>query len=104
MLNTPATRNTQVRAPVACTQARKDPPPESFVFVTSMTTPPRPPTAAAPPPCAPGNAGHGAPLHEADCDGDVTGADTVTLADAVLVESALLIAVTVSLPALVGAL
>jgi hypothetical protein len=43
------------------------------------------------------------PLQEADWDGDVTGADTVTLAAAVLVESALLIAVTVSLPACAGA-
>src|ERR1700730_12692462 len=102
MLNTPATRNTQVRGPLACTQARRDPLPESFVFVTPITTPPRPPTEAAPPPEAPGKAGHGAPLHEADCDGDVDGADTVTLADAVLVESTLLIAVTVSLPALGG--
>ena len=103
ILKTPATRKTQVRAPVACTQLRKDPEPESFVLVTSMTTPPRPPTEPAPPPAAPGNAGHGVPLHDADCEGVVTGADTVILAAAVLLESALLIAVTVSLPALVGA-
>jgi hypothetical protein len=42
-------------------------------------------------------------LHDADCKGVVAGADTVTLAEAVLLESPLLIAVTVSLPALVGA-
>jgi hypothetical protein len=103
MLNTPATRKMQVRGPLACTQARKDPVPESFVLVTSITTPPRPPTEAAPPPAAPGKAGHGAPLQEADEDGDVAGAPTVTLAAAVLVESALLIAVTVSVPACAGA-
>jgi hypothetical protein len=74
------------------------------VFVTSITTPPRPPTDAAPPPAAPGNAGHGAPTQDADCDGDVTGAVTVTVADAVFVESALLMAVTASVPALVDAI
>jgi hypothetical protein len=99
MLKTPATRKMQVRGPLACTQARKDPVPESFVLVTSITTPPRPPTEAAPPPAAPGKAGHGAPLQDADWEADATGAATVTLATAVLVESALLIAVTVSLPA-----
>src|SRR5579863_8862944 len=103
MLKIPATRNTQVRAPVACTQARRDPVPESLVFVTSITTPPRPPADAAPPPAAPGNAGHGAPPQDADCEGEVTGAVTVTVADAVFVESALLMAVTVSVPAFVDA-
>src|SRR5580658_3013926 len=103
MLNTPATRKMQVRGPLACTQARKDPVPESFVFVTSITRPPRPPTEAAPPPAAPGKAGHGAELQEADSGGDVAGAPTVTFAVAVLVASALLIAVTVSLPACAGA-
>src|SRR3954454_14016847 len=54
---TPDTVNTQVRGPVAVTQARSDPGPESFRFVTLMTVPPRPPFDVAPPPCAPGNAG-----------------------------------------------
>jgi hypothetical protein len=44
-----------------------------------------------------------APLQDADCDGDVTGAVTVTVPDAVFVESALLMAVTVSVPAFVDA-
>src|ERR1700722_1325161 len=56
ILKTPATRNTHVRGPEACTHARSEPEPESLVFVTSITTPPRPPAEAAPPPCAPGNA------------------------------------------------
>jgi len=112
--NNPATRNTQVRGPVAITQARSDPVPESFVFVTSMTAPPRPPTDAAPPPCAPGKAAQFEPLHDAlefgfagagglGGVGDCVGAVTVTLADAALFVSAWLVAVTVSVPALAGA-
>src|ERR1700724_3344169 len=102
MLKMPATRKMQVRGPVACTQGRSEPFPLSFVFVTSMTTPPRPPTEAAPPPAAPGKAGQGAPPQEAVWGG-VVDAVTVTLAEAILVESALLMAVTVSLRAFVGA-
>jgi len=90
----PATRNTQVRAPLASTHARSEPAPESFKFVTSKTAPPRPPTEAAPPPCAPGKAGR-----PPDC----CGAATLTVAEPVLLESALLVAVTVSAPAWAGA-
>ena len=109
MLKIPATRNTQVRGPLASTQARRDPVPESFVLVTSTTAPPRPPTAAAPPPCAPGNAGQFEPLHDAFEDGPDGGADvgvnavTVTVAEANLLGSALLVAVTLSIPAFAGA-
>jgi hypothetical protein len=104
MLNIPATRKTQVRGPLACTQARKEPVPESFVFVTSITAPPRPPTEAAPPPAAPGNAGQFDPLQEALEDvGGGAAAVMVRAAEAVLLESALLVAVTVSEPAFVGA-
>jgi hypothetical protein len=109
MLKIPATRNTQVRGPLASTQARRDPVPESFVLVTSITAPPRPPTAAAPPPCAPGNAGQFEPLHDAFEDGPGGGAGvgvdavTVTVAEANLLESTLLVAVTLSVPALAGA-
>jgi hypothetical protein len=112
MLNTPATRKTQVRGPLASTQARRDPVPESFVFVTSITVPPRPPAEPAPPPAAPGNAGQFEPAHDTLEDGlggagvgGGGGADavTVTAADADLLVSALLVAVTVSLPVLAGA-
>jgi len=108
--NSPATRNTQVRGPEAITQARSDPVPESFVLVTSITTPPRPPTDPAPPPCAPGNDGQFEPLHvtfEDGLDGGGAGAGvgavTVTVADADLFDCALLVAVTVSVPAFAGA-
>jgi hypothetical protein len=92
--------------------ARKLPVPESFKLVTSMTTPPRPPAAAAPPPCAPGNDGQFDPLHvtleDGLDDGGVgagvcPGAVTVTVADADLFDCALLVAVTVSVPAFAGA-
>jgi hypothetical protein len=89
--------------------ARRLPGPVSFVFVTSMTTPPLPPTDAAPPPSAPGNAGHPELPHDADCVGGAAGgvggagAVTVTVAEADLLLSALLVAVTVSVPALAGA-
>src|SRR5580700_4655375 len=105
----PPTRNTQVRGPLASTHARSDPFPESFRFVTSITTPPRPPTAAAPPPSAPGNAGQFEPLHDAFEDGPDAGsgvgvdAVTVTVAEANLLASALLVAVTLSIPAFAGA-
>jgi hypothetical protein len=106
----PPMRNTQVRGPLASTHARSDPSPESFRLVTSITTPPRPPTAAAPPPSAPGNAAQFDPLHDAFEDGlDEGGAGvgvdavTVTVAEADLLESALLVAVTVSVPAFAGA-
>jgi hypothetical protein len=56
MGNRPATRKTHVRGPVAMTQARSEPAPESLRLVTSITAPPRPPSEAAPPPCAPGKA------------------------------------------------
>jgi hypothetical protein len=77
------------------------------VLVTSITAPPRPPTAAAPPPCAPGNAGQFEPLHdafEAGLGAEV-GVDAVTVivAEANLLESALLVAVTLSVPAFAGA-
>ena len=88
---------------MAITQARSDPAPESFRLVISITTPPRPPTLAAPPPCAPGNAGQLEPLHDALEDGFDTGAVTATVAEADLLVSALLVAVTVSVPALAGA-
>jgi hypothetical protein len=105
MLNIPATRKTQVRGPLASTQARKDPVPESFVFVTSITAPPRPPTELAPPPSAPGNAGQFDPPQEAlEGGGCVAAAVIVRAAEADLLESALLVAVTVSVPAFVGAL
>ena len=52
----PATRKTHVRGPLPITQARSDPTPKSFRFVTSITRPPRPPVEAEPPPCAPGKA------------------------------------------------
>jgi hypothetical protein len=108
MLNTPATRKTQVRGPLACTQARRDPVPESFVFVTSITVPPRPPAEPAPPPAAPGNAGQFEPLHDTfegglEEGGAGAGAVTVTVADADLLVSASLVAVTVSVPAFAGA-
>ena len=109
MLKIPATRNTQVRGPLASTQARRDPVPESFVLVTSITAPPRPPTAAAPPPCAPANAGQFEPLHDVFEDGLDGGggvgvdAVTVTVAEANLLESTLLVAVTLSIPAFAGA-
>ena len=106
----PRTRNTQVRGPLASTHARSDPFPESFRFVTSITTPPRPPTAAAPPPSAPGNAAQFEPLHDAFEDvpggggaGVGVDAETVTVTEADLLESALLVAVTLSVPAFVGA-
>ena len=92
--------------------ARKLPVPESFKLVTSMTTPPRPPAAPAPPPCAPGNDGQFEPLHvtfEEGLDeggagaGVGAGAVTVTVADADLFDCALLVAVTVSVPAFAGA-
>ena len=105
----PPTRNMQVLGPLASTQARSDPFPESFRFETSITTPPRPPTDAAPPPSAPGNAGQFEPLHDALEDGlggldGFDGAVTATVAMADLPESALLVAVTVSVPAFDGAL
>src|SRR5579863_6766561 len=112
MLNTPATRKTQVRGPLACTQARRDPVPESFVFVTSITVPPRPPAEPAPPPAAPGNAGQFEPAHDTFEDGLEeggagagvgAGAVTVTVAEADLFDCALLVAVTVSVPAFAGA-
>ena len=53
----PPTLNTQVLGPLACTQARRLPVPESLVLVTSYTVPPRPPTVFAPKPSAPGKAG-----------------------------------------------
>ena len=53
----PATRNIQIRGPVAIAQARKLPVPLSFKLVTSITFPPRPPTDREPNPSAPGNAG-----------------------------------------------
>jgi hypothetical protein len=106
----PPTRNTQVRGPLASTHARSDPFPESFRFVTSITTPPRPPVAAAPPPSAPGNAAQFELLHDAFEDGLGGGgagvgvaAVTVTVADANLLGSALLLAVTLSVPAFTGA-
>src|ERR1700730_9446647 len=104
----PPTRNTQVRGPLASTHARSDPSPESFRFVTSITTPPRPPTAAAPPPSAPGNAAQFAPPHDGPGDGlggfgVGDAAVTVTAAEADLLESELLVAVTVSVPAFAGA-
>ena len=92
----PPTRKTQVRGPEACTQARSEPEPESLRLVTSITTPPRPPSDAAPPPCAPGNAATGP-------EGAGAAAVTVTEADAVLVLSALLVAVTLSVVAEDGA-
>lgn len=92
----PATRNTQVRGPLASMQARKLPVPESLRFVTSMIAPPRPPTAAAPPPCALGKA--------ATAPGLALTAFTFTCADADLLLSASLVAVTVSVPALEGAI
>jgi len=52
----PPVRNTQVRGPLAATQARSDPGPESFRLAIKYTLPPRPPFESAPPPCAPGNA------------------------------------------------
>src|SRR5580693_5084604 len=106
----PPTRNTQVLGPLASTQARSDPFPESFRFVTSITTPPRPPTDAAPPPSAPGNASQFEPLHDAlenglgGLGGFGAGAVTATVAVADLLGSALLVAVTVSVPAFDGAL
>src|ERR1700730_15330292 len=83
----PPTRNTQVLGPLASTQARSDPFPESFRFVTSITTPPRPPTDARPPPSAPGNPGQFEPLHDALGDGlggldGFDGAVTATVAAA----------------------
>src|SRR5271154_7589958 len=108
----PDPRKTQVRGPEASMHARKLPVPESFKLVTSMTTPPRPPAAAAPPPCAPGNAGQFEPLHVTFEDGldeggagagVCAGAVTVTVADADLFDCALLVAVTVSVPAFAGA-
>src|SRR3982751_979003 len=90
----PATRKTQVREPLCDKQLRSEPSPESLRLVTSMTWPPRPPTDEAPPPCAPGNAGI-APLF--------AGADTAMVAVADLVLSASLLAVTLSVPALLGA-
>src|ERR1700746_1081567 len=56
MENRPATRKTHVRGPLAMTQARSEPAPESLRLVTSITAPPRPPNEAAPPPRAPGKA------------------------------------------------
>jgi hypothetical protein len=107
---TPDTRKTQVRGPEASMHARKLPVPESFKLVTSITAPPLPPTAAAPPPCASGNAGQCEPLHDAFEDGPGGGgagvgvdAVTVTVAEANLLESALLVAVTLSVPAFAGA-
>src|SRR4051794_26550350 len=91
----PATRNMQVRGPVPSTHARKLPVPESLRLVTSMITPPRPPTAPAPPPSAVGNA--------AIAPGFKLTALTFTCADADLLASASLVAVTVSVPALAGA-
>ena len=99
----PPTRNTQVRGPLASTQARSDPFPESLRFVTSITTPPRPPTAAAPPPSAPGNAAQFEPLHDSFEDGLDVDAATLTVTEANLLESALLVAVTLSVPAFAGA-
>src|SRR5580704_5455766 len=90
----PATRKTQVRGPLALVHARSEPVPESFRLVTSNTCPPRPPTAAAPPPSAPGKAGS-AP--------EATGAETATVAVANLLVSAVLLAVTMSVPGLEGA-
>jgi hypothetical protein len=91
----PATRNTQVRGPVAITHARNDPVPESLLLVTSITAPPLPPTEAAPPPCAVGNAGHPEPEQVADDELDgvegvegVEAAETVTFAVADMLESA----------------
>lgn len=52
----PATRNTQVRAPVAIMQARNEPVPESASVVTAIARPPRPPFDAAPNPSAVGKA------------------------------------------------
>ena len=43
----PATRKMHVRGPLASTQARSEPEPESARLVTSITTPLRPPTLAA---------------------------------------------------------
>src|ERR1700759_2811953 len=102
----------QVRGPLASTQARKLPLPESFRFVTSMTTPPRPPTASAPAPSAPGNAGQpelgqlaDEPVDPDPLGGgvDVAGAATVTFADADMLVAAPLFAVIVSVPAFAGA-
>jgi len=80
---------------VPSTHARKLPVPESLRLVTSMITPPRPPTAPAPPPSALGNA--------AIAPGFTLTALTFTCADADLLASASLVAVTVSVPALAGA-
>ena len=106
----PDTRNMQVRGPDASTHARKLPAPLSFRFVTSMTTPPRPPTDAAPPPCAPENAGQPEEPHAAlELGGGVGLGDgagaavIVTFTEPDLLELALLIAVTMSVPALAGA-
>jgi hypothetical protein len=61
--------------------------------------------AAAPPPSAPGNAAQFEPLHDALEDGPGVGVDevTVTVAEADLLESAVLVAVTLSVPAFAGA-
>src|ERR1700704_3059626 len=87
----PPTRKTQVRGPLASAHARSDPEPESFKLVTSYTAPPRPPTEPAPPPSAPGKAASGPP--------GVGGAFIVTVVEACLLASALLVAVTVAVPA-----
>ena len=100
---TPPTRNTHVLAPLVSTQERNDPVPESLRLVTSMTTPPRPPAAPAALPSASGNAGHPLPPHDAVCEEGTEGAFTVTAEVADLLGSASLVAVTVSLPALAGA-
>jgi hypothetical protein len=84
-------------------QARRLPLPESLRFVTSITWPPRPPTDPAALPSAPGNAGQPELPHVAllALVGDAP--VTVILADAAFVESASLVAVTVSVPDFEGA-
>src|SRR5882724_2018217 len=98
---TPDTRKTQVLGPEASMHARRLPVPESFKLVTSITAPPLPPSAAAPPPCASGNAGQCEPLHDAVVGPGFWVTDTEAEAD--LLESALLVAVTVSVPTFAGA-
>jgi hypothetical protein len=74
-------------------------------LVTSITWPPRPPTDLAALPSAPGNAGQPELPHAALLLGLEEGDAPVTviLADAAFVESASLVAVTVSVPAFEGA-
>jgi hypothetical protein len=106
----PLTRKMQVLGPLASTQARKLPLPESFRFVTSITAPPRPPTDSAPAPWASGNAGQPALGQFAEVLGvDGVGFDedvvelTATFAVADMAKSASLVAVIVSVPDFDGA-